>query len=89
MTMCWGGSGRSSSISMVGRKSSATVQQMQPLASSTTSSSSQPSMPQPLSTSASMPRSPNSLITNAMRMPVGGTEQMANEGGLAGSQEIR
>ena len=34
MTMCSGGSGRAIRLSMVGMKSSATVQQMQPLASS-------------------------------------------------------
>ena len=55
---------------MVGRKSSATVQQMQPFASSRTSSSSQPSMPQPLTISASIPMSPNSLMTRARRRPL-------------------
>ncbi len=68
--MIWsGGSGRSRSACMVGRKSSATVQQMHPLASSTISSSSQPSMPQARSRSPSMPRSPNSLTTIARRRP--------------------
>jgi len=46
MTMWSGGSARLSSFSMVGRKSSATVQQMQPLASSTISPSLQAGMPQ-------------------------------------------
>ena len=54
---------------MAGRKSSATVQQMQPLASSRTASSSQPSIPHPLTISASTPISPNSLITSARRRP--------------------
>ena len=69
MTMWSGGSGRASRASMVGTKSSATVQQMQPLASSTTSPSAQPSMPQDFKTSASTPRSPNSLMMSARRRP--------------------
>ena len=54
---------------MVGRKSSATVQQMQPLASSITLPSSHPGTPQPSRISRSTPRSPNSLMTRAMRLP--------------------
>ena len=54
---------------MVGMKSSATVQQMHPLASSRMSSSSQPSMPHPFRISPSMPMSPNSLMMSAMRRP--------------------
>ena len=54
---------------MAGRKSSATVQQMQPLASSITSASRQPSMPQPSRIARSTPRSPNSLISSASRRP--------------------
>ena len=69
MTMWSGGSGRSKSASMVGTKSSATVQQMQPLASSSTSSSWQPSTPQLLRISPSTPRSPNSLMISARRLP--------------------
>src|SRR3954470_18980262 len=69
ITMCSGGLGRSSKALMVGRKSSATVQQMQPLASSTMFSSGQSSMPQPLTSSPSTPSSPNSLMISAMRRP--------------------
>jgi len=69
MTMWSGGSARSSSPCSVGRKSSATVQQMQPLASSTTSSARQSAIPQPSSSSRSMPSSPNSLMTKARRRP--------------------
>ena len=46
MTMWSGGGSRASSASIAGRKSSATVQQRQPLASSTISSSGQASTPQ-------------------------------------------
>ena len=70
ITMCWGGSARSSSFLMVGTKSSATVQQMQPLASSITSSSRQVSTPQPRRISPSTPTSPNSLMMRAMRRPL-------------------
>src|SRR5579859_2288827 len=54
---------------MVGRKSSATVQQMQPLANSTISSSRQLSMAQPFSSAPSKPSSPNSLTIRARRLP--------------------
>ena len=69
MTMCSGGRSRSISRRMVGRKSSATVQQMQPLASSTMSPSPQPSRPRPQSSSRSTPASPNSLTMKAKRRP--------------------
>ena len=69
MTIRSGFRSRPSSASMVGTKSSATVQQMHPLASSRTSSSSQPSMPHPLRISPSMPMSPNSLTMSAIRRP--------------------
>ncbi|MCY1233990.1 hypothetical protein D9M72_465570 [compost metagenome] len=65
---------RSASCSITGRNSSCTVQQTQPLASSYSApsrslpSSSQP-MPQPRRMSPSMPSSPNSLTTTAMRRP--------------------
>ena len=55
--------------SSAGTKSSATVQQMQPLASSTMFSSGQASMPQPLRISPSTPTSPNSLMISASRLP--------------------
>src|SRR5579859_4833234 len=55
---------------MVGRKSSATVQQMQPLASSTMSSARQVSSAQPFSKSPSKPSSPNSLTFMVRRLPV-------------------
>ncbi|VVT08555.1 hypothetical protein RV134_260041 [Roseovarius sp. EC-HK134] len=53
----------------MGMKSSATVQQMQPFDNSITSSSEQVSIPQPLRMSPSTPRSPNSLMMSAMRLP--------------------
>ena len=55
--------------SSAGTKSSATVQQMQPLASSTMFSSGQLAMPQPFRISPSMPTSPNSLTRIASRRP--------------------
>ena len=67
--MCSGGFGRSSSLCIAGRKSSATVQHRQPLASSTMSSSSHPAMPQLRSVSPSMPSAPNSLTMIASRRP--------------------
>src|SRR5688572_13482590 len=70
ITICSGGLGRSSKARMVGRKSSATVQQMQPLASSTMFSSGQPSILQPFTNSPSTPVSPNSLMMSAMRLPL-------------------
>src|SRR5258708_7747373 len=70
MMMCSGGSGRSSSASMAGKKSSATVQQMQPLASSLIASASQASRPQPSISERSMPRSPNSLMMKPRRLPL-------------------
>ena len=69
ITIWSGGSGRSSSVCIVGRNSSATVQQMQPLASSMMLPSAQLASPQPLRISPSMPTSPNSLMTSARRLP--------------------
>ena len=69
MMMWSGGTSRSSSFCMVGRKSSATVQQMQPLASSMMSSSGQASSPQPFTSDPSTPTSPNSLMMRASRRP--------------------
>ena len=54
---------------MAGRNSSATVQQRQPLASSTMSASSQAGMPQPRRRAVSMPTEPNSLMMRARRRP--------------------
>ena len=67
--MCSGGFGRSRSFVRAGTKSSATVQQMQPLGSSTMSSSVQPLMPQPSMNEPSKPISPNSLTSTARRRP--------------------
>jgi hypothetical protein len=72
---------------MVGTKSSATVQQMQPLASSMMSSSAHASRPQPLSRLPSTPTSPNSLTMSAMRRPVGLGQQVADDRRLAGAEE--
>src|SRR5271166_1525163 len=69
MTM-WSGLGsRASSALTAGAKSSATVQQMQPLASSMIASRGQASSAQPLSRSPSIPTSPNSLTMSASRRP--------------------
>ena len=73
--------------SSAGTKSSATVQQMQPLASSTMFSSGQVSMPQPFRISPSMPTSPNSLTMMARRLPFGVFEQMADQRRLAGAEK--
>ena len=54
---------------MAGTKSSATVQQRQPLASSTMFSSGQDSIPQVRRMSPSTPTSPNSLMIKARRRP--------------------
>ena len=67
--MCSGGFSRSNNASIVGKKSSATVQQIQPFASSIILSSSQPSIPHPANIARSIPKSPNSLIIKAMRLP--------------------
>src|SRR5215510_10434274 len=67
--MCSGGFSRSSSRISAGKKSSATVQHRQPLASSTTSLSAHAASPQPSSSSRSMPSSPNSLTMTARRRP--------------------
>ena len=69
MTMCSGGDGPVEQAFRAGTKSSATVQQMQPLASSTMLSSVQLSMPQLFRISPSMPTSPNSLTITARRRP--------------------
>src|ERR1700730_15959434 len=69
MTMASSGRSRDSNLSMVGTKSSATVQQMQPLVSSTISPGAQ-AFAAPSSTSPpSNPASPNSLTITAMRRP--------------------
>src|SRR5579863_8188922 len=54
---------------IAGARSSATVQQMQPLASSTIASSGQAASAQPLTRSPSTPTSPNSLMISASRRP--------------------
>ena len=67
----WSGRGsRASNVSTVGMKSSATVQQMQPLASSTTFSAGQSGIAQPFRMSPSTPSVPNSLTTTASRRPL-------------------
>ena len=89
ITMCSGGGTRASRRCMVGTKSSATVQQMQPLASSTMSSSAQVASPQPSSSSRSTPISPNSLMISAMRRPSAWRKQVLDQAGLAGAEEAR
>ncbi len=87
MTMWSGRCSRSRSLVIVGMKSSATVQQMQPLVSSMISSSVQFSAPQPFSTSPSTPRSPNSLMMSAIFLPSGVGEQVADHRRLAGAEK--
>ena len=70
-----------------GTKSSATVQQMQPLASSMMLSSGQVSTPQPCRMSPSTPTSPNSLMISASRRPCGMLEQVADQRRLAGAEK--
>src|SRR5271166_3969926 len=66
----WSGLGsRASNALTAGAKSSATVQQMHPLASSMIASRGQASSAQPLSRSPSTPTSPNSLMMSASRRP--------------------
>jgi len=65
-----GGSARSIKASMVGMKSSATVQQRQPLDSSTIFSSGQLVRPQLRKVSPSTPTLPNSLTMMARRFPL-------------------
>ena len=68
--MMWSGGGVcASNCCMLGRKSSATVQQIQPFASSMMSSALQLSAPQSSSIAPSMPISPNSLTISASRRP--------------------
>ena len=67
----WSGSGSSCiSASIVGMKSSATVQQIQPLASSTIFSSGQLGIAQLFRISPSTPTSPNSFTITANRLSV-------------------
>ena len=68
----WSGRGsKAIKASMVGMKSSATVQQMHPLASSMMFSAGQSGMAQLFKISPSTPTSPNSLTTIANRLPPG------------------
>ena len=69
MTMASSGRSRASSLSMVGMKSSATVQQMQPLVSSTISPGAQAFAAHSSTSPPSKPASPNSLTITAMRRP--------------------
>ena len=69
MTMWSGFGSRASSAIIAGAKSSATVQQMQPLASSMIASRGQAASAQPLRRSPSTPTSPNSLMMSASRRP--------------------
>ena len=69
--MCSGCGSSFISCSMVGMKSSATVQQMQPFASSMIFSAGQFGMAQDFRISPSTPTSPNSLTTTARRLPPG------------------
>ena len=69
MTMASSGCSRDNSLSMVGMKSSATVQQMQPLVSSTISPGAQALAAHSSTRPPSKPASPNSLTMTAMRRP--------------------
>src|SRR5260370_1830110 len=67
--MCSTGGVRPRIVSNAGTKSSATVQQRQPLASSTMFSCGQDAAPQALRISPSIPTSPNSFTITANRPP--------------------
>src|SRR6185295_19986501 len=69
MTIASSGRSRASNLSMVGMKSSATVQQMQPLVSSTISPGAQALAAHSSTSPPSKPASPNSLTITAMRRP--------------------
>src|SRR3954454_7400073 len=69
MTMASSERSRASNLSMVGMKSSATVQQMQPLVSSTISPGAQAFAAHSSTSPPSNPASPNSLTITAMRRP--------------------
>src|SRR3954454_24268849 len=69
MTMASSGRSRASNLSIVGMKSSATVQQMQPLVSSTISPGAQAFAAHSSTSPPSNPASPNSLTNTAMRRP--------------------
>src|SRR5882757_9576156 len=69
ITMASSGRSRDSNLSMVGTKSSATVQQMQPLVSSTMSPGAQAFAAHSSTSPPSNPASPNSLTITAMRRP--------------------
>src|SRR5882757_5918141 len=69
MTMASSGRSRASNLSMVGMKSSATVQQIQPLVSSTISPGAQAFAAHSSTSPPSNPASPNSLTITAMRRP--------------------
>src|SRR6185295_865892 len=69
MTIASSGRSRASSLSMVGMKSSATVQQMHPLVSSTMSPGAQALAAHSSTSPPSNPASPNSLTITAMRRP--------------------
>src|ERR1700722_4003530 len=69
ITMASTGQSPDSNLSMVGTKSSATVQQMQPLVSSTMSPGAQALAAHSSTNPPSKPASPNSLTITAMRRP--------------------
>ena len=89
MTMCSGGGVRASSRCMVGTKSSATVQQMQPFESSTMSSSAQVASPQPSSTLA-IDADLAELVDDQRDPPaVVLAQEVADQAGLAGAEKAR
>src|SRR5688572_11306171 len=69
MTIASSGRSRASNLSMVGMKSSATVQHIQPLVSSTMSPGAQAFAAHSSTSPPSNPASPNSLTITAMRRP--------------------
>ena len=87
MTMCSGAGSRPSSASIAGTKSSATVQQMHPFASSIRPSSSQPGTPQPRS-SLAVDAEFAELVDDQRDPPRAGmAEQVAQQRRLAGTEE--
>ncbi len=87
ITIWSGRSSRSRSFVMVGMKSSATVQQMQPLLSSMTSSSRQVSIPQPFRMPPSTPEIAELVDNQCDALAIGIFQQVADHGCLAPIRE--
>ena len=87
MTICSTAGRRARIYPSAGTKSSATVQQRQPLASSTMFSSGHAASPQPLRISPSMPTSPNSFTITANRRPCALRQDVSDQRRLSGTEK--